>query len=168
MKQKTIDRNFLLLDDDEAKDTSKNISGASTSAQTAAHDSRGKKRQLLDGHKEDEEEEFNADYILETDYGFMERADTVLSLKKGRKGTALNDLEEEDEDEYGEEKEGAQNEHGTTNDNKDKFNMKFLDGNLEQFNKFLEFISDGGSRPTRKEVNRTISKTSYKSSALFK
>jgi hypothetical protein len=32
MKQKTKDRDFLLLDDDEAKDCSKNISAVSTAA----------------------------------------------------------------------------------------------------------------------------------------
>ena len=112
MKQKTKDRDFLLLDDDEAKDCSKNISAVSTAAQTAAHESRGKKRQLVD--KDEEEEEFNSDYILETNYG-MERGDTVVASKKAGRSNALNDHEEDDDQEYGEE-EGALHGVGTTNE----------------------------------------------------
>lgn len=62
---------------------------------------------MLDGYQEDdEEEEFNSDYILETDYGFMERGETVAAQKKMGRSTALNEHDEEDE-EYGEEDEGA-------------------------------------------------------------
>jgi hypothetical protein len=82
MKQKTNDRNFLFLDIDKSKSSQKNISGASTTTQPAAHDSKGKKRLLLNGYQEDDEdEEFNSDYILETDYGFMERGDTLVTSK---------------------------------------------------------------------------------------
>ena len=66
MKQKTNDRNFLFLDN----------------------------------------EEFNSDYILETDYRFMERGDTLVTSKKMGRSTALNKHDEEYE-EYGEEEEEA-------------------------------------------------------------
>ena len=61
----------------------------------------------------------------------MERGDTVLLSKKAGRSPALNDNEHQDEEEYGEEEEIAMHELDITNENKDKFNMKFLDGNLE-------------------------------------
>ena len=62
---------------------------------------------MLDGYQEDEEEEeFNSDYILATDYGLMERGDTVAAQKKMGNITALNEHDEEDE-EYGDEDDGA-------------------------------------------------------------
>ena len=107
MKQKTNDRNFLFLDIDKSKSSQKSISGASTTTQTAPHDSKGKKRLLANGYQEDDEdEEFNSDYILETDYGFMERGDTLVTSKKMGRSTALNKHDEEYE-EYGEEEEEA-------------------------------------------------------------
>jgi hypothetical protein len=63
---------------------------------------------LLNGYQEDDEdEEFNSDYILETDYGFMERGDTVVASKKIGRSTALNNHDEEDDEEYGEEEEAS-------------------------------------------------------------
>jgi hypothetical protein len=50
LKQKTDDRNFLFLDINKTKISLKNISGASTTMQTAAHDSNGKKRLLHNGY----------------------------------------------------------------------------------------------------------------------
>jgi hypothetical protein len=60
----------------------------------------------------------------------MERGDTVVASKKVGRSNPLNDHEEEDDQEYGEE-EGALHGVGTTNEILDKFNIKFLDGNLE-------------------------------------